>query len=220
MIDHPRVLIADDHEATRLGIRLALERAGFVVCAEADTADRAVEAANREAPDLCLLDILMPGNGLRAAAEIVDALPSCAIVILTVVSEDESLFEALRIGARGYLMKNTDSADLPRLLRSVLAGEAVLPGRLAARVIEEFRQRGRGARRMRIGGQEVSLTAREWEVLELLRRGLSTEAVATKLYITPATVRNHVSAVLQKLKVKTRAEALRVVAEQERRSRG
>ena len=208
-----RILIADDSSLTRVGIRATLEGADFEVCAEADSAETAVEAARRERPDVCLLDIDMPGSGIRAAAEIAHELPETAILMLTVVPDDASLFEALRVGARGYLLKGTRPARLTEAVSALSRGEAVLSGELAARVIEELRQRGRGRRRLFKGPEEIELTAREWDVLDLLRQGLTTKAVADRLHLTPATVRNHVSSVVRKLKVESRKEALQIVAD-------
>ena len=112
------VLIADDHPATRAGVRLALERGGFVVCAEVPDGPSAIEAALRERPDVCLLDINMPGNGIEATKAIVRQLPETAVVMLTVSRSDADLFDALRAGASGYLLKDTDPARLPHALRA------------------------------------------------------------------------------------------------------
>jgi DNA-binding NarL/FixJ family response regulator len=205
-----RVLVADDHPATRAGVRAALEAAGFEVCCEAADAERAVEGALRERPDVCLLDINMPGNGIAAAGRIRRQLPETAVVMLTVSSEDEDLFDALRAGASGYLLKDIDPARLPHALRGVLDGEAALPRTLVARVLEEFR--GRGDRKLTLRGRRTAtLTAREWDVLELMREGLSTAAIAERLFVEPVTVRTHVSAILRKLQVADRKSALKLL---------
>jgi DNA-binding NarL/FixJ family response regulator len=203
-----RVVIADDHPPTRTGVRAALERGGFVVCAEAADGNAAIEAARRERPDVCLLDIHMPGDGIRAAETIAHELPETAVVMLTVSRSDADLFDALRVGACGYLLKDIDPARLPLALYGVLEGEAALPRRLVALLIEEFRERRR-RRRIPLGGRRsVELTDREWEVLELMRDGLSTEEIAARLFISPVTVRTHVSAILRKLQVPTREAAV------------
>ena len=136
-----RVLVADDHAPTRAGVRLALEGQGFRICAEAGSAGEAIAGALRERPDLCLLDIGMPGNGVAAAAEIKLRLPDTSIVMLTISRDDQDLFESLQAGASGYLLKDTTPARLPLALRGVLEGDAALPRALTARVIEEFRRR-------------------------------------------------------------------------------
>src|ERR1700688_3094636 len=136
------VLLADDHARTRGLVRGALEATPeFRVCAEASNADEAMESADREHPDVCLLDINMPGSGIAAAARISAALPTASIVMLTVSRKDDDLFDALRAGAMGYILKGTDDQSLVDSLRRVLSGEASLPGSLVARLVEEFRDR-------------------------------------------------------------------------------
>jgi DNA-binding NarL/FixJ family response regulator len=206
-----RVLVADDHARVRALVRVALEATpDFVVCAEAADGPSAVEAAKREQPDACLLDINMPGNGIAAAAEIATSVPSTVIVMLTVSRQDSDLFDALRAGASGYLLKDSDSPGIVRALRQVMSGEASLPGSLVARLVEEFRDREH--RRVPISEQRaVRLTGREWDVLELMREGLSTAEMGQRLFVSPTTVRSHVSTILRKLKVQDREAAVRLI---------
>jgi len=205
-----KVLIADDHARTRASVRAALEHdVGFVICGEAADAPTAVEEAIRERPDVCLLDINMPGSGIAASAAIVAALPDTAVVMLTVSRQDSDLFDALRAGASGYVLKDGYTDRLGAALRQVLAGEASLPGSLVARLIEEFRDREH--RRVPLAGQGAArLTGREWDVLELMREGLTTAQIAERLYVSQTTVRSHVSRVLHKLKVSDREAAVRL----------
>jgi DNA-binding NarL/FixJ family response regulator len=168
-----------------------------------------VEIAEREQPDICLLDIQMPGSGIRAAEEIAQKVPDAAVVMLTVSRSDRDLFDALRVGASGYLLKDMDPERLPLALHGVLEGEAALPRHLVALVIEEFRERGR--RRPLLKKRGVVLTNREWEVLELMSQGLTTFEIADRLFIEPVTVRTHVSAILKKLHVSSRKEALQLI---------
>jgi DNA-binding NarL/FixJ family response regulator len=207
-----RVLIADDHPATRAGVRRALEDAGLEVCGEAASASAAVELARAEHPDVALLDIHMPGNGIAAAGEITTSVPGTVVVMLTVSREDDDLFEALRAGAAGYLLKGMDPKRLASALRGVLEGEAALPRALVSRVVEEFRERG-GRRIPLIGKRPVRLTSREWEVLELLGQGLTTAEIAERLFVTKVTIRTHVSSILKKLQVPDRAAAVRFLNE-------
>ena len=203
-----RVLLADDHPPTRAGVRAALEGHGFEVIAEVGDAASAIEAAQRESPDVCLLDIHMPGNGIHAAGEIGRLLPDTAVVMLTISRNDDDLFDALRAGAAGYLLKDMDPARIPNALDGVLQGEAALPRALTSRLIEEFRQRGRHRRLPLKGERGVDLTSREWEVLELMRQGLTTAEIAERLFVTRVTIRRHVGSVLRKLRVGSREEAL------------
>jgi len=205
-----RVLVADDHAPTRDDVRLALEEdARFSVCAEAADAPTAVEAATRERPDLCLLDVGMAGGGVAAAWEISARLPETKIVMLTVSQEDRDLFASLRAGASGYLLKDMDPAELPHALAGVLRGEAALAPSLLARVVAEFRDRSARRRTPLSDGSSAPLTSREWQVLELLRRGLSTSAIARRLVLSPVTVRTHVNSILRKLRVRDREELIR-----------
>jgi DNA-binding NarL/FixJ family response regulator len=183
-----------------------------VVCAECADASSAVAAAERHRPALCLLDIKMPGNGIEAAAQITARVPETAVVMLTVSRDDDDLFEALRAGASGYLLKDTAPARLASALRGVLAGDPVLSPRLVGRLIQEFRPRGGRSRRLLLKKRRgVELTEREWEVLELLRVGLSTPDIAARLSISPVTVRRHVARTLKALRVSDREAAVRLV---------
>ena len=204
------MLLADDHLGVRVGTRVALEEGGFVVCAEAVDGPSAVEAARRERPDVCLIDVLMPGGGIEAAAQIAAELPDVAIVMLTVSDDEQHLFEAIRAGASGYLLKDMNPDRLPAALSGVLAGEAAFPRRLVARVIEEFSERLRRRVPLPAGGR-AELTGREWETLELLRAGNSTSAVARRLGISAVTVRRHVSVATRKLRVRDRRAALELL---------
>jgi DNA-binding NarL/FixJ family response regulator len=206
----PRVLIADDHPPTRAGVRAAL-RDHFEICGEAASAQDAIDLALQTAPDVCLLDVHMPGGGIAAAAEITARLPSTAIVMLTISQHDDDLFDALKAGAAGYLLKGTDPERLPHALRGVLEGQAAVPRPLVARVIAEFRDQSARRRLPTSGGGAVTLTNREWQVLDLLRDGLSTAQIASRLFISAVTVRTHVSSILRKLGVNDREEAIRLV---------
>ena len=206
------VLIADDHPPTRAGVRLALESSGrFTVIAEVATAPAAVAAAREQQPDVALLDIRMPGNGLEAARAITASSPSTAVVMLTVSRDDRDLFDALRAGARGYLLKDIDPDRLPMALEGVLVGEAALPRGLVARLIEEFRIRDSSSSRRE--GPLAKLTDREWEVLKAMQQGKSTAEMAAEMFVSAVTVRTHVSAILRKLHVSSREDAVRLASD-------
>jgi DNA-binding NarL/FixJ family response regulator len=205
-----RVLIADDHVVTRAGVRTALERDGIEVCAEAADAPQAVEAALRERPDVCLLDVHMPGGGTSAASTISSRLPGTVVLMLTASRDDEDLFESLRRGAAGYLLKDMDPSKLSVALRAALKGEGALPRDLTAHLIEEFREHPTRRRLAIQAPGQPELSRREWEVLDLLSEGTGTAEIANRLFLSQVTVRRHISAILRKLGVSSREEAVRV----------
>jgi two-component system, NarL family, nitrate/nitrite response regulator NarL len=205
-----RVVLADDHVPTRTGVREALERQGCEVVGEAGTADAAVALARELRPDVCLLDINMPGSGITAASLITRQLPDTAVVMLTASRDDEDLFAALRAGASGYLLKDMDPDRLGTALHGVLAGESVLPRWLVHKVIDEFSSRPRRRIPLPSRPAPAQLTEREAEVLDLMAAGLSTEEIARQMFVAPVTVRTHVRAILRKLRVSDRASAIRL----------
>jgi DNA-binding NarL/FixJ family response regulator len=212
-----RVLIADDHAPTREDVRAALEDdPEFEVCAEAADAPGAVAGALRERPDVCLLDVHMPGRGVAAAWEIHARLPRATVVMLTVSRADVDLFSALRAGALGYLLKDMDPRSLPRALRSVLEGEVAIPRELVSQVVEGFRDPAARRRQAFAEGSAQPLTSREWQVLELLRQGLSTAQIARRLVLSPVTIRTHVNAILRKLQLPDREALQRHFSEADR----
>jgi len=198
-----RVLVGDSSSATRLGVRVALEAGGCSVCAEAADASTAVEAAVRERPDVCLLDITLPGGGATAAAAIAASLPDTSVVMFGDLPSEAALFAALEAGACGYLTAETEPDRLPIALRRVRAGEAALSRLLVARLIQEFRR----SRLPRLRG----LTNRELEVFELLCQGLRTAEIADRLFVARVTVRTHIASILKKLGVPNRQAAIRML---------
>lgn len=205
--------MADDHARIRAKVREALESGGWEVCGEGATAQEAIELALQHRPDVALLDINMPGSGIAAAQEISRTLPETAVVMLTQSADDEDLFDSLRAGAAGYLLKTTDPATLSDVLQGVLCGEAAMSPALVTRILQEFKAPARRVLSWKPAAV-AKLSPREWEVMELLATGLSTEDVATKLFVAPTTVRVHVSTVLRKLRVKDRESAFRLLKEQ------
>jgi len=196
-----------------VGARLALEEAGFVVCAEERTGSGAVAAALKYRPDVCLLDVHMPGgDGIQATVEIRAQLPETQVVMLTASGDDDDLFAALQAGASGYLLKGLDPAQLGPALEDVLSGGAALSPSLAARLIHEFRARAGHRETGPVRPTPHDLTGREWEVLDCLGEGLSTKSIAERLFITDTTVRRHIGSILRKLEVSSREAAVDLVA--------
>jgi DNA-binding NarL/FixJ family response regulator len=206
-----RILVADDHAPTRDDIRRTLEAdTRFEVCAEVADAAGAVHAALCEGPDVCLLDLRMPGGGLPTVWEIGARLPETKIVILTVSDDEADLFAAIRAGIDGYLLKTMNFCRLPDALHGVCSGEAAMPRIIVARVLDHFRQREPRWRRP-VGGDGSPpwrLTSREWEVLELLAQGRSTAGIAERLVLSCSAVRVHVASIVRKLGVPNRAAAV------------
>ena len=204
-----RVLIADDHAPTRDDLRRALTGGGLTVCAEAADAAHAVQQALETQPDVCLLDVRMPGGGVAATWEIAARLPTTKIVMLTVSDDEADLFSALRAGAVGYLLKDLDLDSLPRALRDVAAGNAAIPRPLVTRMVKQFQAHDPRFRTTTVAGEPgARLTSREWDVLAALADGLSTREIARRLHLEPSGVRAHVSALVHKLGVADRDEAI------------
>ena len=208
----PTVLIADAHAPTRAGVRQALASARFKIVGETASAEEAVAIAAHTRPDICLMEVLLPGGGIRAARVLTARLPDTAVVMLTASSSEEDFFDALRAGVAGYLLKSLDPGRLPHALEGVLAGESAVPRSLVPRLMEEFR-RSPGRRVPLNRGRGPALTAREWETVQLLREGLSTAEIAVRLSVSPVTVRRHLSSVIAKLRVQDREAVLRLLDE-------
>lgn len=206
----PGVVVADDHPATRLGVRIALMRGGLRVLAEAADCEGAVRAVLRERPAVCLLDVAMPGGGIAAASRISQAQPATAIVMLSASERTADVLASLRAGAVGYLPKDTRPDRLAAALKGVLKGEAALPRALVGMVLDELRDfTAPRSAPVCVGG--VELSSRESEILRMLRLGLTTAEVGRALSLSPITVRRHVSVGVAKLGVSDRAAAIRVI---------
>jgi DNA-binding NarL/FixJ family response regulator len=209
----PRVLIADDQPTFRRSVRAVLERDGFEVCAEAVDADGAIAAGTRERPEVCLLAVLLPGGGLRAARFLAAEVPETAVVMLTASADREHFLDAVKGGAVGYLLKDMDPEQLPAALRGVLAGEAaIVSRRLVDWLVAEVHSQRFG--RVLVGPRgPVELSWREWEVLDLLRGGMATGEIASELSVSTVTVRRHASSLTRKLGVSSRDEAVALVGD-------
>lgn len=198
-----RVLLVDDHPVVRGGLRALFETIeGIEVVAEAGDGAGAVREALIGRPDVVLLDLRMPGmDGIEAARRISVDVPGTAILVLTMISDDALVADALGAGARGYLLKGAESEEIERAVRAVAAGSAILSPQVAAGVLG-------GVRRAPTTPLVAGLTAREQQVLDLIARGLPNDAISTDLGIAPKTVGNHISSIFLKLGVATRAEAI------------
>lgn len=199
-----RVVIADDHPAFRAGLRLLLESAGIDVVAEAGDGEGAVAAALEHRPDAVLMDLQMPQlNGVEATRRLVQQWPEAAVLVLTMVEDDDTVFAAVRAGAVGYLLKGAGQEEIVRAITGVAAGDAVFGATVARRVRAFFAGSGSTAAR-----PFPELSDREREVLTLLAAGASNGDIARRLFLSDKTVRNHVSNVFTKLQVDHRAQAV------------
>jgi DNA-binding NarL/FixJ family response regulator len=202
----PRVIVADDHPTFRRGLGALLASLDdFELVGEAADGEAAIALAAAVRPDVVVMDLNMPVvDGIEATRRIVAADPAVAVLVLTMLDEDESVFAAMRAGARGYVVKGADTDDIVRSLESVARGDAVFGPAVASRVLS-YLTRPLAARDPVLF---PDLSDREREVLELLARGFSNSQIARTLSISPKTVRNHVSNVFTKLQVRDRNEAM------------
>jgi DNA-binding NarL/FixJ family response regulator len=203
--DEIRILIADDHPLFRFGLRVLLEtEAGMAVIGEAISGKEAVAMAATLQPDVILMDINMPElNGLEATRRILDDNPTANILVLTMF-DDDTVFAAIRAGARGYLLKGSEGEETLRAIRAVASGEAIFSANIAERLMQHFANEPTTP----APAPFSELTPRELEVLELIAQGLTNSAIAEKLVLSPKTVRNQVSTIFSKLQVANRAEAI------------
>lgn len=206
-----RVLLADDHTLFREGLAgVIAAQPDFEVVGEASDGLEALIKARELVPDLILMDIGMPGcDGLEATRRIKRELPAITIVMLTVRDEDEKLFEAIKQGAQGYLLKTISSRTMLELLRGAIRGEAAITPALAGRILEEFR-RLHQAQADESEPEDILLTSREQEVLGLVTHGATDKEIAERLNISLSTVKSHMRNILAKLHVNSRHEAARV----------
>lgn len=206
-----KVLLVDDHPLFLEGLRNLLIARGIEVVGIANDGLEALAQARALRPDVILMDIQMPRcDGLEATRLIKTELPDIKIVMLTVSADDEHLFEAIKSGASGYLLKNLEADRFFDLLSGVAQGEAPMSRDLAARVLEEFAHQARKAEAAREVEAEDpdTLTPRQMEVLQLVAQGLTNKEIAAALYVTERTVKYHMSEILQKLHLQNRAQVI------------
>ena len=200
-----RVLIVDDHPVFRFGLRSLISSIPEMeVVAEATSGEAAILEAKQKSPDIILMDINMPGiNGIEATRRILSTNPEIGILILTMF-ENDSVIEAIQAGARGYILKGSDPEETLRAIQAVVNGEAIFSSKVAERLMHFISYQKEN------GGSSIfpQLTDREREVLDLMARGLTNTAISEKLFLSPKTVRNHVSNVFAKLQVTDRTQAV------------
>jgi DNA-binding NarL/FixJ family response regulator len=210
MSDEIRVLVADDQQLVREGLRVLLDLIPDIrVVGEAADGVAAAEQAQRIKPDVVLMDVRMPRlDGVAATCKVRKMCPDAQVIILTTFDDDEYVFEGLRAGAAGYLLKDVPSEQLAEAIRAAARGEAFIQPSVTRKVVAEF---ARMAEREHVRREQPlvePLSAREMEVLALLAEGLSNQEIAERLIIAPGTVKNHVSNILSKLAVRDRTQAV------------
>ena len=202
-----RVLICDDHALFRRGLVMVLEsEPGIEVVAEAEDGEEAVRQAGDAAPDVILMDVRMPKmSGIEATRAISDVVPTAKILMLTVSDEEEDLYEAVKAGATGYLLKEISIEEVANAIRAVMTGQSLISPSMASKLLSEFNNLAKAAQQKVLAPK---LTDRELQVLKLVAQGMSNREVAEQLFISENTVTNHVRNILEKLHLHSRMEAV------------
>ena len=207
--DSIKVIVADDHALFRRGLFMVLETEDDIdVVAEANDGEEAVELAEQHIPDLVLMDVRMPGiTGIEATTAIKDKVPSTKILMLTISDEEEDLYDAIKAGASGYLLKEISIDEVADAIRSVHAGQSLISPSMASKLLNEFAAMAKKDEEK----QQMPaprLTDREMEVLSLVAKGMNNRDIAKELFISENTVKNHVRNILEKLHLHSRMEAV------------
>jgi DNA-binding NarL/FixJ family response regulator len=215
-----RILLCEDQTLMRQGLHTVLElEPGFQVVGEAANGEEAIERYNElqqqgKGPDVVLMDIQMPvKNGVQATAAITTAHPGARVIILTTFDYEDYVFEAIKAGAMGYLLKDVPAEELTSTIRKVYAGEPFIQPKVASKLLVEFGRKGRATANQSTGSVDEELSTREIEVLKLLAAGASNREIADKLVLAEGTVKNHVSNILSKLHAENRTHAANLARE-------
>ncbi len=214
MTEKIQIIVVDDHPLFREGVVLTLNsEEDLQVIAEGKTADDAVKLAGEHLPDLLLLDINIPGGGLNVVAKISNLSPVTKIIMLTASEQEDDVVQALKAGARGYIVKGVTARELKTILRAVNNGEAYVTPTLAAALLSDFQVKKSNAKQK---DPFDDLTEREREILELVASGMSNKEIAAKLFLSEKTVKHHMTNILQKLHVSNRVQAALLAQNQTR----
>ena len=205
-IDPLRVLVADDHPFFRSGLRTLLDSVSDLnLVGEASTGEEAVALTAELQPDVVLMDVQMPGKGgIEATRKIVQDSPHVSVLVVTMFEDDGTVFQAMRAGARGYILKGANYAEMLRAIRAVGNGEAIFSPKIAVRLMDFFSN----VRPVTPPQVFPELSERERDILDLIAQGKKNPVIATRLYLSPKTVRNHVSNIVHKLQAADRTEAI------------
>ena len=215
MAEPVKIMLVDDHEIVRMGIRTLLERReGFTIVGEAGTAAEAVAIAHQCEPDVIVMDIRLPdGNGVEATRDIRGERPNTKVIMLTSYADDEAIYGSIMAGASGYLLKQTRGQSLAEAIERVAAGESLLDPAVTNRVLERMRSLARGE-----GDELAALSDQERKILSQIAEGKTNKEIAEVVFLSDKTVKNYVSSILSKLNLRRRSEAAAFMAE--RRSKG
>lgn len=205
-----KVLIADDHVFYREGVRALLSNVPDIeVVGEANNGEEAISHANALNPNVILMDLKMPGmNGIDATRKIHEAQPNIGVLVITMFDDDDSVFAAMRAGARGYLLKDADKDEVVRAIVAVERGEAIFSPAIAKRMMQYFSTPSAASNKKSQPDEFAELTEREYEILDLIADGNNNAVIANKLSLSIKTVQNYVSSILTKLQVTDRAQAI------------